>query len=91
MYRKSRRAMALARKRERCAAMRAAKERKRLAETLDGPDWTRVRTLIVGVYAHRDGRHVGLWIDGKAWIIGSERAARGKLAKLMYQQKGQTT
>lgn len=63
-----------------------ARERKRQEETLEGPDWMRVRTMIVGVYAHRDGRHVGLWIDGKAWIIGSERAARGKLAKLMYRR-----
>ena len=65
-----------------------ARERKRQEESLERPDWDRMRTMIIGVYAHRDGRHVGLWIDGKAWIIASERAARGKLAKLMYRRSG---
>ncbi len=84
MYRKSRRAIGLERKRARCPAMRAAKERKRLAETFDGPEWTRRRTLIVGVWAHGDGRHVGIWIDGKPWKCGSERAVRGMLARVLY-------
>ena len=79
--------MALERKRKRCAAMRAAKERKRLAETFDGPEWTRVRTMIVGVWAHRDGRQVGIWIDGKPWVTGSERGMRATLAKLIYRRK----
>jgi hypothetical protein len=64
-----------------------ARERKRLAETFDGPDWVRVRTLIVGVWVHRDVRHVGLWIDGKPWVTGSERGMRSRLAKLMYRRK----
>ena len=63
-----------------------ARESKRLAETFEGADWVRVRTLIVGVWAHQDGRHVGLWIDGKPWVVGSERAMRGKLAKVMYRK-----
>lgn len=86
MYRKSRRTIALERKRRRCASMRAAKERKRLAETFSGPAWVRVRTMIVGVWAHQDGRHVGLWIDGQPWVVGSERTMRSKLAKLMYRR-----
>jgi hypothetical protein len=84
MYRKSRRMLALERKRKRCAAMRAAKERKRLAERFDGPEWTRWRTLLLAVWAHRDGRHVGLWVDGKPFVCGSERAARAALAKTLY-------
>ena len=63
-----------------------ARERKRLAETFDGPDWTRVRTVIVGVYAHRDGRHVGIWLDGQPWKCGSERFVRGLLAKRLYRK-----
>ena len=63
-----------------------ARERKRQAESLEGPDWERVRTMIVGIYAYKDGRHVGLWIDGRPWVVGSERAMRSKLAKLMYRR-----
>ena len=70
-----------------CANWRAAKERKRLAESFDGPEWMRVRTMIVGVYAHQDGRHLGVWIDGKPWKCGSERAVRGKLARMMYGER----
>jgi hypothetical protein len=62
----------------------AARERKRMAETFDGPDWTRVRTMIVSVWAHRDGRTVGLYVDGKHFRCGSERAVRVKLAGKMY-------
>ena len=86
MYRKSRRAMMLERKRARCAAMRAAKERKRLDEAFDGPEWTRVKTLLVAVYAHRDGRHVGLWIDGRGSVCGCVRTVRAKLARVMYRK-----
>ena len=63
-----------------------ARERKRLAETFDGPEWTRVKTLLVAVYAHRDGRHVGLWMDGKGMVVGSERTMRAKLARVMYRK-----
>ena len=62
----------------------AARERKRLEENFEGPDWVRVRTMLVGVWAHRDGRQVGLWIDGKPWKYGSERTIRGALAKMLY-------
>ena len=87
MYRKSHRALVLERKRVRCATMRAAKERRRLAERFDAPDWRRVRTLLVAVYAHSDGRHAGLWINGAAFRCGSERAVRGALARMMWTER----
>jgi hypothetical protein len=76
-----------ARRLERSRKGVAARERKRLGETFDGPDWSRVRTMIVGVYAHRDGLRVGIWIDGKPWKCGSERAVRGALARVLYRRK----
>lgn len=63
MYRKSLYRKRYERKAARCAAMREAKARKR--ETLDGTLWARVWTGIVGVYAHEDGRHVGIYINGR--------------------------
>ena len=71
--------------RQRAMAGVAARERKRLA-VIEGPDWKRVRTLLVGVYAHKDGRHVGLWINGHEWKMGGERAVRALLARELYRE-----
>lgn len=64
--------------------MRAAKERKRLAEPAS--NWKRVATLLVTVDAAPDGRTVAIRVNGRrAWSrCGSERAVRGALAKLLY-------
>jgi hypothetical protein len=84
MYRKSRRAIVLQHKRERCAAMRAAKERKRLANTPE--KWERVFTLLVIGHAAPDGRTLALQVHNcKTWYrCGSVRAVRGALARMMW-------
>lgn len=73
-----------------CANMRAAKERRRLAT--DCGDWQRVATLIVVVTAAPDGRHVGISAAGAAdWYrCGSERSVRGALAQMIYSKRRTT-
>jgi len=56
-----------------------------MADRFDRPEWTRVRTLLLAVWAHNDGKHVGIYIDGKSFFCGSERAMRGKLAAYLYK------
>ena len=86
MYRKSLYRIRYERKAARCSAMRAAKARKRSADTFDSPDWTRIRTVLVAVWAHRDGRHVALRINGRQFRCGCERAVRGVLARELYRR-----
>ena len=72
------------RRHDRAMAGVLGRERKRAAETFEGPDWTRVRTMLVAVWAHRDGRHVGLYINGHCIKVGSGRATRAALARELY-------
>jgi hypothetical protein len=63
-----------------------ARQRKRLADCESAPGWRRVRTLLIAVYAHDDGRHVGLRVNGGEWYrCGSERAVRAALARMLYK------
>jgi hypothetical protein len=89
MYRKSRRTLVLERKRQRCAAMRAAKERKRTESCADKHGgWPLVRSVWLAVYAAPDGRHLELHAASERgqWVrCGSVRAVRGALAKLLWR------
>lgn len=73
------------RRHDRAMAGVRGRERKRAAETLDGPDWTRTKTLLIAVYAHRDGRHAGLYINGHCVKVGTERAMRAALARELWE------
>ena len=88
-YRKTLRAIRLERKLARCAAMRAAKERKRLAAAAEMPAWRRVGTLLIVVHAAPDGRAVAVQAHGRRdWFrCGSERAVRGALARMLWRVK----
>jgi ferric-dicitrate binding protein FerR (iron transport regulator) len=91
MYRKSQRTIALERKLNRCAAMRAAKERVRAESHRDAPGWRHLRSIWLSVYAAPDGRHIELHAAserGEWRRCGSERAVRGALAKMMWRMKG---
>ena len=90
MYRKSRRTIVLQGKRDRCVAMRAAKERKRLAAGAECEGWKRVGTFLVIVHAGPDGRSVGISARscGEWYRCGSERAVRGALARMFWRLRG---
>ena len=97
MFRKSRRYMRLQAKRERCAAMRAAKERLRLSRDAEAARWEIVRVLTIldpaSGAAHRwilraggeCGRRVALEVDGRVTRCRSERTVRSALAKAMWR------
>ena len=87
MYRKSIYRKRYERKAAKCAAMRAAKERKRLAFDPDREQWRCVRTVLLRVWAGPDGRSVALYADGRPVRCGSERAVRGALAQMLYGKK----
>lgn len=70
---------------ERAMAGVRKKARKRAEERFEGAEWSRVRTLIVGVWAHSDGRHVGVYVDGKHLVAGSERTMRARLAEVLWK------
>ena len=78
----------------RCATMRAAKERNRLARAEDCGKWPLVRSVLVIVHAAHDGRHMALRAAtgrGEWYRCGSERAVRGALASILWrvgQQSG---
>jgi hypothetical protein len=91
MYRKSRRTIALDAKRARCAAMRAAKERKRLDSCGDSGSWPLVRAVWLAVYAAPDGRHVEIRAVSERgdWRrCGSERAVRGAVSTILWGMRG---
>lgn len=72
----------------RCAAMRSAKERKRLSRADECGAWPRVRSVLLVINAAPDGRTMALrYSDGSGeWHrCGSERAVRGALARLMWR------
>ncbi len=95
MFRKSRRYMRLQAKRERCAAMRAAKERLRVTRDAEAARWEIVRVLTIldpaSGAAHRwilragPERRVSLEVDGRVTRCGSERTVRAALAKAMWR------
>lgn len=78
-----------------CAAMRAAKEHRRLERVADAGNWEVVRRIVstdprTGV-AHEwvlsaapDGMRVALSVDGQREIAGSERRLRAMLARVMW-------
>jgi hypothetical protein len=91
MYRKSRRTIALDAKRARCAAMRAAKERKRLDSCGDSGSWPLVRAVWLAVYAAPDGRYIEIHAasDRGHWQrCGSERAVRGAVSTILWGMRG---
>ena len=95
MYRKSRRRIVLEGKRERCAAMRAAKARKRM-ERAGGEGWKLVRSvlMLVMVQAGPDGRSMALraCTGAEEWYrCGSERAVRGALARMLWAKMMKAT
>lgn len=75
----------------RCAAMRAAKARKRqAAHAGESGKWPLVRSVLLRLYASPDGRSLELrYADGeREWLrVGSERALRGKLARVLWRAK----
>ena len=85
MYRKSLYRRRYERKAARCAAMRAAKARKREQQAVTDPGWRRVASMIVTVDAAPDGRTVAIYCAGlREWFrCGSERAVRGALARMI--------
>ena len=85
MYRKSLRAIIYQRKVARCAAMRAAKERKRLARAAECAGWTRHEYKLVFTVSP-DGRAVGLAVNGKWCRCGSERTIRALLARAIWRK-----
>jgi hypothetical protein len=91
MYRKSRRTLALERKRKRCAAMRAAKERKRMESCADQPGgWTLVRAVWIAVYAAPDGKHIELHAASERghWArVGSARATVGAVGRMLWRMR----
>lgn len=98
MYRKTARTMALERKRRRCASMRAAKERKRLAFGSTLHDCGGIATD--GIFgAHRirilsygdGGNYYAITVDGEHRVARTERGILRVLAKMIYQKtKGKT-
>ena len=71
----------------RCAAMRAARERKRIASVDACDGWRRVCSALIVVHAAPDGKHIALrYSDGHGtWSqCGSERAVRATLARLLW-------
>lgn len=98
MYRKSVRRNRYEGKVARCAAMRAAKERKRLARPVT-PEWESVRVIKstdprTGV-AHEwklssNGITICLEIDGCYYRCASERTIRAILAREMWKCKNKT-
>lgn len=77
-------------KRARCAAMRAAKERRRL-ESREG-EWRLVRVVELRVFAAPDGRHVELHAQSERgfWArCGSERAVRGAVARVLWRMRAE--
>ena len=70
----------------RCAAMRAAKERKRLALAAECGAWTRHEYQLVFTIAP-DGRAVGLQVGDEWYRCGSERTIRALLAKAIWRTK----
>lgn len=71
----------------RCAAMRAAKARKREEALRDAPGWRLVRTVWLAVYAAPDGRTMEVHAASERghWRrCGSERAVRGEVSEVLW-------
>lgn len=87
MFRKSIRAKRKEGKAAKCAAMRAAKDRKRIADAEKCGQWV-TRRLVFDVSFSPCGRYVGLRSESGRWQrCGSERAVRGRLASVLYGHK----
>jgi len=87
MYRKSVVASRLERKRKQCAAMRAAKERKRLAAAAECGSWTTRRVEFEASFSPC-GKYVGLRAVNGPWTrCGSERAVRIALGRVLWRHK----
>lgn len=90
MYRKAARTLALERKRRRCAAMRAAKERKRIDFGSTLHDCGGITTDgIFGVHSIRalsygdGGNHYAITVDGKHRTARTERGFLRVLVKMI--------
>ena len=93
MYRKAARTLALELKRRRCAAMRAAKERKRIERTLAMLDVGGITTDgIFGAHKIRllsygDGEpHYAITVDGEHRTARTERGILRLIAKMVYRK-----
>lgn len=70
--------------RQKCATMRAAKERKRLAIAAECGTWATRRCEFEASFSPC-GRYVGLRAINGPWTrCGSERSVRGALAKVIW-------
>ena len=87
MFRKSIRSIRKQRKADKCAAMRAAKERKRIADAEKCGQWV-TRRVVFDVSYSPCGRYAGVRSESGKWHrCGSERAVRGLLASVLYGHK----
>jgi hypothetical protein len=79
-YRKARRERVL----QKCAGMRAAKERKRIERSAECGEWAPVCTLLVMVNAAPDGRTMGIRTSLGEWEkVGTHRACIAALARMI--------
>ena len=85
MFRKSIVENRLERKRKRCAAMRAAKERLRRERAKDCANWTQF-SVQLNFAVSPDGKHVALSMPNGWYICASERTVRSKIAKAIYRK-----
>ena len=93
MYRKAARTLALERKRKRCAAMRAAKERKRMAFGSTLYDCGGIATDgIFGVHSIRvlsygdGGNYYAITVDGEHRMARTERGILRVLAQMICKR-----
>jgi hypothetical protein len=72
---------------QRCAQMRAAKERRRIERAAGEPEWTRVATALLVVFAAPDGRSIEMRLatgNGEVVRCGSLRAVRGAISRAVW-------
>ena len=95
MYRKSFRTKRLEAKRKRCAAMRAAKERKRMERVSAMIDVGGIRTdgilgeHFIRILSYGDGgRHYAITVDGEHRTARTERGILRCLARMLFVKIG---
>jgi hypothetical protein len=66
----------------------AARERHRIERSKESGEWTPIGTLLIGMRAAPDGRHMSIAVHGFLdWTIcGTERSIRAALAKVMRKR-----
>ena len=70
---------------KKCAAMRAAKERRRIERAKSCDGWTQF-SVQLNFAVSPDGRHVALSMPDGWYICASERTVRSKIAKAIYRK-----